>query len=61
MPRPEKMTVTEAIAYAKENGVTVSRPTVVKYASKYGTQLGGKGGKWIIHKSKFQRWLNGEI
>lgn len=61
MPRPEKLTVSEAIEYAKENGIELSRPTVVKYAKQYGHQLGGKGGKWIINKTKFQRWMNGEI
>lgn len=61
MPRAKKITVTEAIEYAKENSITLSRPTVVKYAQKYGHQLGGKGGKWVINKDKFKRWLDGEI
>lgn len=61
MPRPEKITVTEALEYAKENNIEISRPTVVKYAKKYGHQLGGKGGKWVIHRDKFKRWLDGEI
>lgn len=60
MPRTEKISVNDAITYAKECGIDVSRPTVVKYASRFAHQLGGKGGKWIIHKAKFKRWLDGE-
>lgn len=55
----ELITVEEGIEIAKKMGVSISRPTVVKYATVqgYGYQI---GSKWVINQIKFRRFLNGE-
>jgi len=56
------LTPSEAVEYAKQKGIELSKPTVIKYAFKHGLgyQLGGKGGKWFIFESKFRRFISGQ-
>lgn len=55
---------TEAVIVARELGVRVSYPTVIKWVemNELGHQVGGKegkGGKWIINQNKWRNYLNG--
>lgn len=57
----EYMTPSQAVDFAAEVKIFISVPTVTKWAIefKFGHQLGGKGGKWCINKTKFKNYLNG--
>jgi hypothetical protein len=57
--RKELITIEEGIEIAENMGVSISRPTVVKYATLigYGYQI---GSKWVIKKTEFRRFLNGK-
>ena len=57
------MTPSQAVDYAAEKyKIFLSIPTVTKWAIEYefGHQLGGKGGKWVINKTKFKNYLTGK-
>lgn len=61
MPRPERISVSEAVEYSEDCGIPISRPTIIKHISEYGHQIGArKGAKYSIHKEKFRKWLYGE-
>lgn len=61
MSRPKLISITNAIKLASVYGIKLSRPTIINHAyrEKYGHQLGGKGGKWVINKEKFVRFIRG--
>lgn len=56
------ISVTEAIKYAREFGIRISRVTVIKHieSHNYGHQIGGKGGRWVIHKERYRRFICGK-
>ena len=58
----EYLTPSQAVDHAATLKIFISIPTVIKWTEewKLGHQLGGKGGKWCINKTKFQNYLNGK-
>jgi hypothetical protein len=56
------ITPAEAQIIAREYGVDVSYPTIVKWMdmNDLGHQVGGYRGKRLINQNKFRRFLNGE-
>lgn len=61
MPAKTRLTMKEAMQYARRHGVMLSKPTIIKYLAEYdlGYQIAGKGSKWIIYKEKFRRFIRG--
>jgi len=53
--------IEKAQNYAKEIGIEVSKPTLIKWCKKMmlGFQLGGKHGKWFFFAEKYKRYLHG--
>lgn len=62
MPQKVYISVTESLKLARELGIKISRVTVIKHAEMHdlGHQIGGWGGKWVIHREKFRRFICGK-
>jgi hypothetical protein len=62
MPQKNFISVSEAIKFARSMGINISRVTVLKYieSHNYGHQIGGKGGRWFIHKERYRRFICGK-
>jgi len=57
------ITPNEAVKLAaNEFGISLSKPTVIKFANDYklGYQLGGKGGRWFIIVKRFREFIDGK-
>lgn len=53
------MTVEDAIELVAKTGLKVTDQTIRDWCRKHelGHQLGGKGGRWVVYKEKFEEFL----
>lgn len=53
------MTMTEALEYAEQSGIAVTRVTLIAWVDKLklGFQPGGTDSNWWVYKDKFETYI----